>query len=141
MSNKAKNQILTRFCRIKPRERAMPLVPQPFLEGSRSRHPVFRGERPTAASFGKFCPNLDTTQYRESLSEKKKTELDQRAAKLCKRATCNQVYKASEFCWEVSAWKDVFGLLYDDERFLMLVFFLFILVKLNLRFIKPEACL
>ena len=74
-----------------------------------------------ADKWTKFCPDLNTGQYRESLSDNKKTELDQRATKLHKRATSNQFHKASEFCWEVSAWNDVFGLLYNDERFLMLV--------------------
>ena len=99
----------------------MPLVPQPFSGVSISRQSVFLGSKPMADSWGKFCPDLNIRQYRESLSDKKKTELDQRATRLRKRAICNQVYKASEFCWEVSAWNDVFGLLYDDERFLMLV--------------------
>jgi len=71
--------------------------------------------------WARFCPNLNTREYRESLNDKKQNELDQRATKLSRRAICNQFYKASEFCWEVSAWNDVFGLLYDDERFLMLV--------------------
>jgi hypothetical protein len=80
-----------------------------------------------ADTWSKFCPNLNIPQYRESLSDKKKTELDERATKLYRRAIRNQLYKASEFCWEVSAWNDVFGLLYDDERFLMLVIYLSIL--------------
>lgn len=71
--------------------------------------------------WGRFCPNLNIPQYRETLSDKKKTELDERTTKLLRRAIRNQVYKSSEFCWEVSAWNDVFGQLYDDERFLMLV--------------------
>lgn len=96
----------------------MPLVPQPFSRVTISRQSVF-GSRPMADSWSKFCPNLNIRQYRESLSDKKRIELDQRATKLYKRAICNQMYKASEFCWEVSAWSDVFGLLYDDERFLM----------------------
>jgi hypothetical protein len=99
----------------------MPLVPQPFSEVSISRQSVFLGSRPMADRLSKFCPNLNIPQYRESLSGKKKTELNERATKLYKRAIRNQLYKASEFCWEVSAWNDVFGLLYDDERFLMLV--------------------
>jgi hypothetical protein len=101
----------------------MPLVPQPFPEVSISRQSVFCRSRPMADTWSKFCPNLNIGQYRESLSDEKKTELDERATKLHKRAIRNQVYKASEFCWEVSAWNDVFGLLYDDERFLMLVIF------------------
>lgn len=74
-----------------------------------------------SADWAKFCPNLNTPQYRETLSDEKKTELDERATKLAKRASCNKVYALSEFCWEVSAWNDVFGLLYNDERFLMCV--------------------
>ncbi|KAF4610405.1 hypothetical protein G7Y89_g15713 [Cudoniella acicularis] len=101
----------------KPRERAMPLVPQPFSGVAISRQSVFFGSRSMADRWSKFCPNLNILQYIEPLSDKKKTELDQRAAKLYKRAIRNQLYKASEFCWEVSAWNDVFGLLYDDERF------------------------
>ena len=99
----------------------MPLVPQPFQEVTISRQSVFLRSKPIADSFCKFCPNLNIPQYRESLSDEKKTELGERATKLYKRAIRNQLYKASEFCWEVSAWNDVFGLLYDDERFLMFV--------------------
>jgi len=99
----------------------MPLVPKPFKGVTISRQSVFGGSKPMANAWCKFCPNLNIRQYRESLSEKKQTELDGRTTRLHKRAICNQIYKASEFCWEVSAWNDVFGLLYDDERFLMLV--------------------
>lgn len=99
----------------------MPLVPQPFPGVSLSRQSVVCGNKPMAAIWNKFCPNLNTRQYRESLSEERKKKLDQRATKLHRRAICNQVSKASEFCWEVSAWNDVFDLLYGDERFLMLV--------------------
>ncbi|KFZ02576.1 hypothetical protein V500_00121 [Pseudogymnoascus sp. VKM F-4518 (FW-2643)] len=102
-----------------PRERAMPLVPQPFSGVSISRQSFFIGNRAVADSWSEFCPNLNIPQYRESLSEKKKTELDERSTKLLRRAICNQLYKSSEFCWEVSAWNDVFGQLYNDERFLM----------------------
>lgn len=99
----------------------MPLVPQPFPEVTVFRQSVAFRTKPMADSRSKFCPNLNIPQYRESLSDKKKTELDERTTKLYKRAIRNQLYKASEFCWEVSAWSDVFGLLYDDERFIMLV--------------------
>ncbi|KFZ24152.1 hypothetical protein V502_01364 [Pseudogymnoascus sp. VKM F-4520 (FW-2644)] len=102
-----------------PRERAMPLVPQPFSGVSISRQSFFMGNRAVADSWSEFCPNLNIPQYRESLSEKKKTELDERSTKLLRGAICNQLYKSSEFCWDVSAWNDVFGQLYDDERFLM----------------------
>ena len=99
----------------------MPLVPQPFLNCSIARQSVVLGATPAANDFCKFCPNLDIPQYRESLSDEKKDELDERISKLLRRAISNQIYKSSECCWEVSAWSDVFGLLYDDERFLMLV--------------------
>ena len=101
----------------------MPLVPQPFPGVSISRQPLFTGGggQPLPGGWARFCPNLNTREYRESLNDKKQHELDQRATALYRRAICNQVYKASEFCWEVSAWNDVFGLLYNDETFLMLV--------------------
>ncbi|GAM43803.1 hypothetical protein TCE0_060f18913 [Talaromyces pinophilus] len=68
-----------------------------------------------AQSWARFCPNLNIPQYREPLSEEKKKELDQRADKLYKRAIGNQLYKSSEFSWEVSAWHDAFGLIMDDQ--------------------------
>ena len=68
-----------------------------------------------AKAWCRFCPNLDTPKYRQHLSEEKKTELDQRATKLFKRAITNQLHKSSEFCWEVSAWNDAFGLIFNDE--------------------------
>jgi hypothetical protein len=77
----------------------MPLVPQPFSGVTLSRQSVFLGSRPVADSWSIFCPNLNIGQYRESLSDKKKTELDERATKLYRRAIRNQLYKASEFCW------------------------------------------
>jgi hypothetical protein len=125
VNNKARNYIFNNIYRGAPRERAMPLVPQLFPGVSLSRHSVFTGSRPISDRWSKFCPNLNAEQYGESLGEIKKTELYERAMKLCKRAIYNQLHKVSEFCWEVSAWSDVFGLLYEDERFLMSVISLF----------------
>lgn len=71
--------------------------------------------------WAEFCPNLNIPQYRESLSKEKQEELDKRASKLKKRSISNHYFTSSESSWEVSAWNDVFGLLYDDERFRMLV--------------------
>lgn len=95
----------------------MPLVPEPFLKFSKSRVPVFFGYKPRA----KFCPNLNRAQYLATLSDDKKTELQKRAVYLLKRACCNKIYSSSEFCWEVSAWNDVFGPLYEDDRVQMSV--------------------
>lgn len=103
----------------------MPLVPQPFSGVSICRQSMAFGNRAVVDRWGRFCPNLDIPQYRETLSDKKKTELDERTTKLCRRVARNEVYESSEFSWEVSAWNDVFGQLYDDERFLMLVTSLF----------------
>jgi hypothetical protein len=75
-----------------------------------------------AQKWARFCPNLDIPQYREPLSEEKKKELDQRTTKLAKRAICNQLYKSSEFGWEVCAWLDAFGLIMDDEGLRMYVY-------------------
>ncbi|KAL1857448.1 hypothetical protein VTK73DRAFT_8093 [Phialemonium thermophilum] len=102
-----------------PRGRTMPLVPEPFDQLCISRQSVFFGSKPMAQSWARFCPNLNIPQHREPLSEEKKTELDQRASKLFKRAIANQLYKSSEFGWEVCAWHDVFGLIMDDERLRM----------------------
>ncbi|KAL7906939.1 hypothetical protein GGI35DRAFT_487408 [Trichoderma velutinum] len=102
-----------------PRERSMPLVPEPFSRVTIPQVDLFMDITSMAERWGIFCPNLDILQYRESLSEEKKAELEKRAFKLAKRATANQIYSSSEFCWEVSAWNDVFGPLYDDERFRM----------------------
>ena len=94
------------------------MVPELF-EGVSISRPVFFKTEPLAQQWGRFCPNLDIPQYREPLSEEKKTELDKRAAKLYKRAVTNQLYKSSEFGWEVCAWHDVFGLIMDDKALRM----------------------
>jgi hypothetical protein len=100
----------------------MPLVPEPFEKLSISRQSVFFRSTPMAQSWARFCPNLNIPQYREPLSEEKKKELDQRADKLYKRAIGNQLYKSSEFSWEVSAWHDAFGLIMDDQGLRMSVY-------------------
>ncbi|PKK40972.1 hypothetical protein CI102_15222, partial [Trichoderma harzianum] len=105
-----------------PRERAMPLVPEPFSSsiismGSLSMRNLFLGNKGMPNLWAEFCPNLNIPQYRETLSKEKQEELDKRASKLKKRAISNHYYSSSEFSWEVSAWNDAFGLLYDDERF------------------------
>ncbi|KAK3293175.1 uncharacterized protein B0H64DRAFT_403672 [Chaetomium fimeti] len=97
------------------RERAMPLVPEPFKNLCISRQSVVFGNEPMASTWARFCPNLDIPKYREPLSDKKKTELDKRTAKLLRRAIGNQLHKSSEFGWEVCAWHDVFGLIMDDQ--------------------------
>ncbi|KAL6693215.1 hypothetical protein J3F84DRAFT_401105 [Trichoderma pleuroticola] len=102
-----------------PRERAMPLVPEPFSRVTISRQSLFLRNTSMAKIWAEFCPNLNIPQYRESLSKEKQEELDKRASTLRKRAISNHYFASSEFCWEVSAWNDVFGLLYDDERFRM----------------------
>src|SRR6516162_7408461 len=99
----------------------MPLVPEPFGSLSISRQSVFLRSRPMASTWCRFCPNLNIPEYRETVTEEKKTELDERATKLSKRAVCNQLYKSSEFSWEVCAWHDVFGLILDDEGLRVLV--------------------
>jgi len=100
----------------------MPLVPEPFESLAISRQAVFlRDDSTMAKTWARFCPNLNIPQYREPLSEKKKTELDQRASKLSMRTFRNQVDQSSEFGWEVCAWHDVFGLIIDDEGLRMSV--------------------
>ncbi len=97
----------------------MPLVPEPFKDVSISTQAVFLGgllgSTPVAQIWARFCPNLNTVQYREALSEEKKTELDQRATKLSRRACANLLYKSSEFGWETCSWFDTFGLIMDDR--------------------------
>ncbi|KAL5087463.1 hypothetical protein Trisim1_007861 [Trichoderma cf. simile WF8] len=106
----------------------MPLVPEPFSSsiismGSLSMRNLFGGNGGNGGNKGmpnlwaEFCPNLNIPQYRETLSKEKQEELDKRASKLKKRAVSNHFYSSSESSWEVSAWNDAFGLLYDDERF------------------------
>ncbi|KAL2129960.1 hypothetical protein VTI74DRAFT_7065 [Chaetomium olivicolor] len=56
----------------KPRERTVPLVPEPFRNLAISRQSVFLRTRPAASAWGRFCPNLNILQYREPLSEEKK---------------------------------------------------------------------
>ncbi|KAL6816729.1 hypothetical protein V8C40DRAFT_77420 [Trichoderma camerunense] len=102
-----------------PRERAMPLVPEPFSSVTISRQSLFLRSTVMAKVWAKFCPNLNIPQYRETLSKEKQEELDKRAYNLKKRAISNHYWSSSEFCWEVCSWNDVFGLLYDDERFRM----------------------
>lgn len=100
----------------------MPLVPEPFENLTISRQAVFfRSASTMAKTWAQFCPNLNIPQYREPLSDEKKTELDQRSAKLFKRAIRNQLGHSSEFGWEVCAWHDVFGLIMDDEGLRMSV--------------------
>lgn len=97
----------------------MPLVPEPFENVSLSTQAVFAKCTPMAKTWARFCPNLDIVQYREPLSEEKKTELDRRTDKLVRRACTNQLYKSSEFGWEVCSWFDVFGLIMDDRALRM----------------------
>ncbi len=93
----------------------MPLVPEPFKDVSLSTQAVFLQDTPMAQTWARFCPNLNTVQYRETLSEEKKTELDRRATKLSRRACANQLYNSSEFGWEVCSWFDTFGLIMDEK--------------------------
>ena len=98
----------------------MPLVPEPFKNVSLSTQAVFLNSPPMARTWARFCPNLNIVQYREALSEEKKTELDRRADKLTRRACANHLYKSSEFGWEVCSWFDTFGLIMDDRALRML---------------------
>ncbi|KAH8746817.1 hypothetical protein F5883DRAFT_585265 [Diaporthe sp. PMI_573] len=101
------------------RERIMPLLPEPFDVTT----PRLYSQAPPSVSIAKtrckFFPNLDISQYRESLSEGKKTELDQKCNELFRRATENQSDRPSAHYWEVCAWIDVFGLMHDDENIQM----------------------
>ena len=98
----------------------MPLVPEPFEDVNISTQAVLFNSTPLAKTWARFCPNLDTVQYREPLSEEKKRELDRRASKLSRRACTNQLYKSSEFGWEVCSWFDTFGLIMDERVLRML---------------------
>lgn len=100
----------------------MPLVPEPFKNVAISTQAVFLGTPPMARAWARFCPNLNIVQYREALSEDKKTELDRRADKLVRRACANELYKSSEFGWEVCSWCDAFGLIMDDRALRMLAY-------------------
>ncbi len=99
----------------------MPLVPEPFEELCVPWQSVSFGFSPVAQTFARFCPSFDIPEYQERLSEEKKTELDKRASRFSKRAIGNQLYKSSEFSWEVCTWRDVFGLIMDDEGLRMSV--------------------
>lgn len=103
----------------KPRQRAMPLMLEPFEQHIISRQSVGLGGERLAQQWCRFCPSFDIPKYRETLSDDKKTELDRRTNKLVRRAITNHLYKSSEFCWEVGAWHDVFGLIFDDEGLTM----------------------
>lgn len=102
----------------------MPLVPLTFRDLTISRQAAFFGHHigaSRAETWCRFCPNLNIPQYREPLSEEKKTQLDNRTAKLLRRAISNRAYPYSEFCWEDSAWPDIFSLIMDDEELRVLV--------------------
>jgi hypothetical protein len=99
----------------------MPLVPKPFENLCISLQSVSFGLDPVARTFARFCPRLDIPEYREGLSKEKKTELDKRASRFAKRSIGNQLYKSSEFSWEMCTWRDVFGLIMDDEGLRMSV--------------------
>jgi hypothetical protein len=73
------------------------------------------------------------------VTEEKKTELDERATKLSKRAVCNQLYKSSEFSWEVCAWHDVFGLILDDEGLRVLVHLIYPSIDFSIIVANPAA--
>ncbi|TRX87833.1 hypothetical protein FHL15_011273 [Xylaria flabelliformis] len=64
----------------------------------------------------RFMP-LVPEPFQESLSDKKKETLDDRATRLQKRTIQHQLHETSEFGWEVFAWQDVFGIILDDETF------------------------
>ncbi|KAH6974206.1 hypothetical protein BKA56DRAFT_689582 [Ilyonectria sp. MPI-CAGE-AT-0026] len=96
----------------------MPLVRLPFKNLTISRQAVFLGCHTGASmteTWCRFSPNLNIMHYRESLSEEKKTQLDDRMPKLQRQAISNRLHSCSEFCGEVSAWRDVFGLIVDDK--------------------------
>lgn len=99
----------------------MPLVPEPFEQLCVAWQSVRIGGDPIAQTFARFYPSFNIPEYREGLSEEKKTELDKRASRFSKRAIGNQLYKSSEFSWEVCTWRDVFGLIMDDEGLRMSV--------------------
>lgn len=117
-----------------PRERKMPLVPEPFDEVAIARMAAAFpgiGGPPIAQTWCRFCPNLNFPEYLRSLSEEKGAELDRRAFALTKRSCINHLYKSSEFGWEVCAWHDVFGLILDDEGLRMFVGFSFVSLRLS----------
>ncbi|KIW14799.1 hypothetical protein PV08_07584 [Exophiala spinifera] len=99
-----------------PRERRRPMVPEPFPSISVSRQSVSFLLEPMARRWCKFCPILDIPLYRDQLNEAKQQELDKSASALSLRAIGNTLYKASEFCWEVDAWRFVFNSISDDKR-------------------------
>lgn len=103
------------------RKRTMPMVPEPFDHTELCLHSLGVRCALKAKQSCKFFPNLDISQYRESLSEVEKTELDQRCKSLVKRAITNQNFQPSEFRWEVYAWIDVFSSMLNDRRIKMQV--------------------
>ncbi|KAI1739461.1 hypothetical protein F4680DRAFT_421648 [Xylaria scruposa] len=103
--------------RFEPRDRTMPLVPEPFEHVATSKQAIALGSQCLAERWCKFCPNLDVSDYRESLSDEKREALNERTSRLEKRAVQNLSYESSEFKWEVLAWHDVFDTILDDEAF------------------------
>lgn len=97
----------------------MPLGPEAFENHLIARQGVVLDTERIAKRFCKFFPTFDSPEYRKSLSDEKKTELDRRADRLFKRFIRNKLYEASEFGWEVCTWHDLFDLIMDDERLRM----------------------
>ncbi|KAI1120973.1 hypothetical protein F5Y10DRAFT_257328 [Nemania abortiva] len=97
---------------FEPRNRTLPLVPDAFEQVV-----VPVGPDRWADRMGKFCPSFNVPEHWKSLSDEKRTILDDRARRLLLSASCNRVYESSEFGWEMLAWHHVFDAILEDETF------------------------
>ncbi|KAK0761817.1 hypothetical protein N5P37_004616 [Trichoderma harzianum] len=93
----------------KPRERTMPLLPTPFKTCHEAK----------AKAWNVFIPDLNVTEYLKTLNEPQEKELRNRAENLTWRARRVDVPAVSEFYWEASAWHDVFGMINNDDNFIL----------------------
>ncbi|KAM6477666.1 hypothetical protein HDV62DRAFT_202305 [Trichoderma sp. SZMC 28011] len=93
----------------KPRERTMPLLPTPFKTCYEAK----------AKAWNVFIPDLNVTEYLKTLNETQEKELRNRAENLTWRARKVDVPTVSEFYWEASAWHGVFGMINNDDNFIL----------------------
>ena len=68
------------------RRRSFPLVPEPYCELVRSRQCVFLRVKRMAEQWCKFCPDLNISRYRATLSAEDQAQLGLRASKLQRHA-------------------------------------------------------
>ncbi|QYT02930.1 hypothetical protein H0G86_009912 [Trichoderma simmonsii] len=84
----------------------MPLFPKSFDECRKSN----------AKEWNVFTPDVDVSRYKETLSNDQEKILHNRAENLVWRAVGAEFYHASEFYWEICAWRDIFDLIHNDDK-------------------------